>query len=65
MTKKPDRIIAYKAIDISFINQRVMCIRYQKMLNDTEYKEQYTTDLSLYNWNELSYEEPQENNVER
>lgn len=61
--KRNDRIVAYKAIGISFVNQEIKCIRYQKTLNDTEYKEQYETTLQLYNWKQLSYEEPQLDSV--
>ena len=61
--KRDDRIVAYKAIGVSFISQEIRCIRYQKVLNNTEYKEQYETTLQLYNWEQLSYEEPQLDNV--
>lgn len=62
--KRDNKIIAYKAINVSFINQDIKCVRYIKTREDTEYKEQYTTDISLYHWNELSYEEPQYDNIE-
>lgn len=63
--KRNDKIIAYRAIDVLFINQEIRCIRYQKTLGDAEYKEQYETTLQLYNWQQLSYEEPQLDNVEQ
>lgn len=63
--KRNNKIVAYKAINVSFVNQMITCIRYIKKLSDDEYKEDYITTISLYNWNDLSYEEPQLDNIEQ
>lgn len=63
--KRDNKIIAYKAIGVSFVNQEIRVIRYQKASTNAEYKEQYETILQLYNWQQLSYEESQLDNVEK